>query len=136
MLGLGFQHYEVANGVEGLVLDGNQPAAVRVARLELGDFIHDVLPSPLGGFGVACPPIDTGQMDAERGGFFVFVLGGDEAIGFVLVAGLEGFLFAGGVVLIIVNSPRAKEYAVSLFHVIFHVMTMNQLDLTPLASCG
>jgi hypothetical protein len=23
-----------------------------------------------------------------------------------------------------------------LFHVIFHVMTMNQLDLPPLASCG
>jgi hypothetical protein len=39
-------------------------------------------------------------------------------------------------VLIVINPPRAKEYAVSLFHVMFHVMTMNQSDLTPLASSG
>jgi hypothetical protein len=45
-------------------------------------------------------------------------------------------LLAAGVVLAVINTPRAKEYAVSLFHVMFHVMTMNQLDLTPLASSG
>jgi hypothetical protein len=43
---------------------------------------------------------------------------------------------AAGVVLAVENTPRAKEHTVSLFHVIFHFMTMNQLDLTPLASSG
>ena len=75
-------------------------------------------------------------MAAECRGFLVFVLGRDEPKGFVLVAGLEGFLFAVGVVLVVINTPRAKEHTVSLFHVIFHFMTMNQLDLTPLASSG
>ena len=46
------------------------------------------------------------------------------------------FLLAGAVVLAVINIPRAKEYAVSLFHVIFHFMTLNQLDLPPLASSG
>jgi hypothetical protein len=38
--------------------------------------------------------------------------------------------------LVVINTRRAKEYTVSLFHVIFHFMTMNQLDLTPLAISG
>jgi hypothetical protein len=45
-------------------------------------------------------------------------------------------LFAAGVVLAIENTPRAKENTVSLFHVIFHFMTMNQLDPASLASSG
>jgi len=40
------------------------------------------------------------------------------------------------VVFVVKDAPRPEEYAVSLFHVMFHVMTMNQLDLTPLASSG
>ena len=76
------------------------------------------------------------RWQAEGRGVFVFVFGRDEAEGFVLVAGLEGFLFAGVVVFVVKDAPRPEEYAVSLFHVIFHVMTMNQLDLTPLASSG
>jgi hypothetical protein len=75
-------------------------------------------------------------MAAEGRGFLVFVLRCNEPKGFVLVAGLEGFLLAGGVVLVVINTRRAKEYTVSLFHVIFHFMTMNQLDLTPLAISG
>jgi hypothetical protein len=136
MLGLGFQHDHVADGIERLVFDGGQPAVAGFAGLELGDFVHDVLPCPGGSGRVARLPIDARQMAAECRGFLVFVLGRDEPKGFVLVAGLEGFLFAGGVVLVVINTPRAKEYAVSLFHVIFHFMTMNQLDLTPLASSG
>jgi hypothetical protein len=75
-------------------------------------------------------------MQAESRGVLVFILGRDEPKGFVLVAGLEGCLFAGLVVFVVEDAPRPEEYAVSLFHVIFHVMTMNQLELTPLASSG
>ena len=49
-------------------------------------------------------------MTVKCRGFFVLVLGRDEPKGSALVAGLEGFLFAGGVVLIVVNTLRAKEY--------------------------
>ena len=86
---------------------------------EFGDFVHDVLPCPGGSGGVARLPIDARQMAAERRGFFVFVLGRDEAIGFVLVAGLEGFLFAGGEVFAVIDAPRPEEYTVALFHVHF-----------------
>ena len=136
MLGLGFQHHQIADGIKRCVLDGCQPAALRFAGFEFGDFVHDLLPCPGGSGGVARFPIHSRQMAAESRGFFVLVLGRDEPKGFVLVAGLEGGLLAGGVVFVVVNTPRAKEYAESLFHVMFHLMTMNQLDLTPLASSG
>ena len=104
----------------------------RVSPLfEFGDFVHDVLPRPGGSGRVARLPIDARQMQAKSGGVFIFVFGCDETKGFILVAGLEGFLFAGGVVLVVVNTPRAEEHAVALFHVIFHFMNMNQLDRTP-----
>ncbi len=66
------------------------PAVVRLAGLELGDFVHDVLPCPGRAGRVASLPIHPRQMAAEGRGFLVFVLGRDEAKGFVLVAGLEG----------------------------------------------
>jgi len=87
------------------------------AGLELGDFVHDVLPCPRGSGGVARLPIHPRQMAAECRGFLVFVLGRDEPKGFVLVAGLEGCLFAGLVVFVVKDAPRPEEYAVSLFHV-------------------
>jgi hypothetical protein len=52
-------------------------------------------------------------MQAEGRGVFVFIFGRDETIGFVLVAGLEGFLFAGLVVFVVEDTPRPEEYAVS-----------------------
>jgi hypothetical protein len=59
-------------------------------------------------------------MAAKSRGFLVLVLGGNEPVGFVLVASLERLLLAGGVSLAVVNAPRAKEYTVTLFHVQFH----------------
>ena len=120
MLGLGFQHDQIADGIERRVLDGGQPAMMRFAGFEFGDFVHDVLPCPGGSGGVARLPIDASQMQAERRGVFVFVLGRDETKGFILVAGLEGCLFAGLVVFVVEDAPRAEEYAVTLFHVLFH----------------
>ena len=136
MLGLGFQHYHVADGIKRLVLDGGKPAVMCLASFEFRNFVHDVLPCAGRASGVARLPIDARQMQAERRGFLVLVLGRDEAKGFVLVAGLEGYLLAAGVVLAVENTPRAKEHTVSLFHVIFHFMTMNQLDPASLASSG
>jgi hypothetical protein len=40
------------------------------------------------------------------------------------------------VVFVVEDTPRPEEYTVSLFHVIFHFMTMNQLDPLPSASSG
>jgi hypothetical protein len=91
-----------------------------VALLELGDFLHDVLPCPSGSGGVACLPVHPRQMQAERGGFLVLVLGGDEAIGFVFVARLEGFLFLGNEVFAIESAPAAAEHAITIFHLMSH----------------
>jgi hypothetical protein len=75
-------------------------------------------------------------METERRGVLILVPGGDDAVGFVLVAGLEGFLFLGGDVFAIVNSPRTEEYTVTLFHVLFHALNMNQPDPVSSASSG
>src|SRR5882724_5561120 len=76
------------------------------------------------------------KVEAECGSFCVLVAGGDDAIGFVLVAGLEGFLFLGGEVFAVVNSPRTEEHTVALFHVLLHVLNMNQPEPISSASSG
>ncbi len=81
MLSLGFQHKHVADGIERLVFDGRQPAVVGFAGLELGDFIHDVLPRPGGSSGIARLPIHRSGMQAESRGVLVFVLGPRRAEG-------------------------------------------------------
>ena len=55
---------------------------------------------------------------------------GRATAGFVLVAGLEGFLFLGREVVAVMDAPRPEEYAVTLFHVV----NINQPDPLPLAS--
>jgi hypothetical protein len=75
-------------------------------------------------------------MAAESRSFFILVFGRDEPKGFILVTGFEGGLLAGLVVFVVENTPWPEEYTESLFHVIFHFMTMNQLDLTSLACSG
>ena len=82
---------------------------LRVAGLELGDFVHDVLPRPFGGGGVAGLPIHPRQMQAERGRVLGFVLGGDEAEGFVLVAGFEGGLLFGDEVFAVEGAPVRRN---------------------------
>ena len=59
---------------------------------------------------------------------------GRATAGFVLVAGLEGFLFLGREVVAVIDAPRPEEYAVTLFHVHFQVVNINQPDPLPLAS--
>ena len=136
MLGLGFQNHPVADGIKRLVLDGGEPAGLRVAGPELGDFVHDVLPRSLGGGRIAGLPIHPHQMQAERGRVLGFVFGGDEAVGFLLVAGFEGGLLFGDEVLAIEGAPVAAEYPVTAFHVSVHVVSMNRLHPPALASYG
>ncbi len=133
---MSLEHHQIADRLEGLVLDGDEPAGLGVARLELGDFIHDVLPRPFGRRRVASLPVHPGQMQAEGGSFFVLVFGGDEAKGFVLVAGLEGRLFLGDKVFAVIDAPGAQEYVVTVLHLLIHVLNMNQPVPPPLASSG
>ena len=59
-------------------------------------------------------------MQAERGRVLGFVFGGDEAIGFVLVARFEGFLFLGNEVFAVKSAPAAAEHPVTIFHLMSH----------------
>jgi hypothetical protein len=71
-------------------------------------------------------------MQAERGRGFGFVLGGDEAIGFVLVARFEGFLFLGNEVFAVKKCPSRGGTPGNDFssHVSW-VMSMSQPDPPP-----
>jgi len=60
-----------------------------------------------------------------------FVLGLDEALGFIAAGGAEGDLFAGLSVLAIEDAPAAAKQTVTLFHV--HVLSMNLLAGAALA---
>ena len=64
--------------------------------------------------------MDARQMQAERGRVFGFVLGGDEAVGFVLVSRFEGFLFPGNDVFGVESAPAAAEHPVTIFHLMSH----------------
>ncbi len=116
VFGAGFQHDEVADGVEGGFLDGRGPAFAGRTGFLLQHLVHNALPGAVGGGGVAGPPIDTGELEAEGGGLFAFVAGGDEPVGFGFVAGAEGFLFSGGEVLAVKSAPSPAEDAVTLAH--------------------
>ncbi len=64
-----------------------------------------MLPSPGCPGGIARLPVNPREVQAECGSLLVFVLGRDEAKGFVLVASLEGFLFAGDEVFAVEGAP-------------------------------
>ena len=103
---------------------------------QLGDFVHDVLPGSLGGGRVPGLPINPRQLQAECGRVLGFVLGGNEAVGFGLVAGLEGGLLLGHEVFAVKSPPAPAEYAETVLHVIIHVLSMNRPDPPALASSG
>jgi len=59
--------------------------------------------------GIAWPPVNPREVQAECGSLLVFVLGRDEANGFVPCRGLEGFLFAGDEVFEVIGAPGAEN---------------------------
>jgi len=136
VFGLRFQDNEIANRIQRLVLDGGPPAMLGFALFEFGDFVHDVLPCPLGGGGITRPPVYSRQVQAEGGGFFVFIPGRNETKSFVLVAGAESGLLFGDEVFAVVGAPTPAEDAVTVLHFLTHVVSMSQPDPPPLASCG
>src|SRR5437773_2517846 len=136
MFGPRFKGWELAQRVERLVLHCHAPATLIRAMLQLDQFVHNALPCARGCCGVTRLPIDAGKLPTERWAVLSFVFCGDQAKGFALFAGLEGSLFACNEVFAVVNAPWAEEYAVALFHVLFHVVNMNQSVPSPLASSG
>ena len=58
---------------------------------------------------------------------FTFVLGVNEAAGFLFVASGEGNLFAGLGVFAVVGAPASAKRAVTIFHGRVHVVSMNPL---------
>ncbi len=129
-----FENRKLAQKVERLVLHRDLPTVLVGAVLELYQFIHYRLPRACGGGGITRLPIHAGQLATESRSVLGFILRGDKPMGFVFVAGLEGLLLAGDEVFAVIGAPGAEEYAVALFHVLFHVVNMNQLDSSPLAS--
>ena len=136
MLGLRFQNHHVADGIQRLVLDGGQPAGLGIVFFELGDFVHDLLPSPLGGGGVARLPVHTSQLQAECWCVLGFVFSGDEPVGFGLVAGLETALLFGDEVFAVIRAPPTAEHPITIFHFTIHVVSMNRPCPPALASSG
>jgi hypothetical protein len=65
-----------------------------------------------------------------------FVLGLNEALAFNLVGGIEGDLFAGVRILAIVNAPTPAKQTVTRLHFRLHVLSMNPIADTALASSG
>jgi hypothetical protein len=120
VVGLRLQHDQLPNRIEGFVFDGGQPAMLGFPLFELENFVHHILPGAGRPSRIARLPIHAGQMQAEGGSVVSFVFGGDEAIGFVLVARLEALLFPGDEVFAVVGSPAPAEHSVSLLHVILH----------------
>jgi hypothetical protein len=120
MLGLRFEDDETANRIKRLVLAGSEPAALSAARFELEDFLHDVLPGAACASRVARLPINPRQMQAERGRFVGFVLGCNEAKGFVLIAGVKGFLFLCDEVFVVISASPSAEHTIALFHLMSH----------------
>ena len=67
VVGLRFQQANMADHVESLVLDRRQPADLGFALLELGDFVHDVLPGARGHALGAAAQVGAGDLEIERG---------------------------------------------------------------------
>ena len=120
MFGLGFQHNPIPDRIQCFVLDGPEPTDFGFLLFELWNFVHDVLPRPLGGGGIASFPINARQLQAEGGRDFGFIFGSHQAKGFVLVASLEGGLLFGNEVFAVVGAPAPAEHAVTVIHCLIH----------------
>lgn len=67
VVGLRFQQANMADRIEGLVLDRGQPTGLRLAFLELGDFLHDVLPGARRHAFITATKIGASDLEIEGG---------------------------------------------------------------------
>src|SRR2546425_11384720 len=74
MFGPGFDDRQVANGIEGFVVHGTEPAFMRGASVELSHLIHDKLPVPSGDLWIGSREISAGDLQIGGGLPFGFIL--------------------------------------------------------------
>ncbi len=67
MIGFGFQQANAPDRVESLVFDCGQPAGLSLTFLELGDFLHDVLPGARRHAFVAATQVGASDLEIEGG---------------------------------------------------------------------
>ena len=107
-----------------------------IAVLEFHQFIHCRLPVTRCSGGITCLPIHSRQLTTECWPVLRFIFGCDKTIGFILVTGFKGGLLLGNEVFAVECAPSALKYTVTILHSSIHVVNMNQLDSSPLASSG
>jgi hypothetical protein len=110
-----FQHRPVANQVERFFPHGGLPTVPGAAVLGTPGGVHDVLPGALEEGRIAGHQIGARDLQIHLGLTVGFVPRMEKAAGFVATAGAEAFLFAGVVVLDVVNARPAEE-SVLLLH--------------------
>jgi hypothetical protein len=75
-----------------------------------------VLPGALADQGVAVPEVNACQAEIHGGLLAGFIKREEQALGFVLVFGLEALKVFGGVVEGVVNALAAEEQAITTLH--------------------
>jgi len=126
MFRAGFQQWQLTHPIQRLVLDGDQPAALRFLALELYDFIHHPLPGAFRDFGIPDHQVGAGDLQIDHRLPVGFIAGLEQPPGFEPVFGAEAFLFSGFVVLKPVNGSPS-EHAVCRSHN-FLVTSLTQPD--------
>ena len=120
MLGPGLGHGEVADVVEVCVFDRHFPAAFGFVGFLPDDVFHDFLPGARAEFGIGAVDVDAGQGEVEMRLAFGFVVGLEETLGLLAIAGFEAGLLSGGFVFEIEGTPRTLDQTELLFHRFTH----------------
>jgi hypothetical protein len=119
MFGLRFQNWQVANQIKRLVPDGALPADEGWSAFGFAQFVHRHLPGPLGHHRIGCGQIGPRQPQIQMRLPVRLGFGGEQRGRFHAVAGLQTFLFAGFIVMDVINAAIAAVETESLLHIIY-----------------
>ncbi len=123
MVGTGFQHGQVSEGVEILIMDGGHPADAGFTAFLGNDLLHDLLPCAGVQFGIGGVKVGAGDLEIDGGGgrAIRLVLSVEQALGLPLVGGAQRRLLPGVVVLpVIVPALAGAEHEKFRLHVVTH----------------
>ena len=125
----GFQNRQMADGVEGFVLDGCLPAALRLTFFEFYHFLHDELPVAGGNLRIAGGDIGAGDLQIHGGLFGRLAFGVEQSNCSGAVIRAEAFLFARHVIVNVVAPAffTAIEPE-SLSHTVFRSDEVTTID--------